>query len=100
MSEVYKFRKDNIVRYWKYTTLYKIIEVLKNKDENYETIIVSASELKLVEENIKKESKCSLCKDKKFILQRPSRLIGATYLNGENGDECEIPCPSCNKEGR
>lgn len=37
--------------------------------------------------------KCPLCDDSGEVVVRPTRLIGATYLDGDSGDERIERCP-------
>lgn len=42
--------------------------------------------------------KCVLCQGTGEAINRPSRLIGATYRDGDLGDERLEPCPICCKD--
>lgn len=46
-----------------------------------------------------KRPKCPFCQGTGEVVTRPSRLMGATYLEGDSGDEKLEPCPLCGKSG-
>lgn len=43
---------------------------------------------------------CPLCQGTKEVLVRPSRLMGATYIDGGSGDERIEVCELCSEEGK
>jgi len=43
---------------------------------------------------------CPLCQGTNEVLVRPSRLMGATYKDGDSGDERIEVCELCSKEGK
>lgn len=46
------------------------------------------------------EKVCPLCGGTKEVIERPTRLMGATYPDSDpfKGDEHLEPCPLCEKE--
>lgn len=46
-------------------------------------------------EGVYQMNKCPLCGGTGEVINRPSRLIGATYWGSDSGDEKLEPCPMC-----